>query len=144
MADKLQSLLTLGIDAAELEAQARMPAAYLVDMRKIYAGDRPETDRQRSFAKLMNDDFHRFITQFRAMEKEWREQIAALDAPGRQGKCPDAGILDGRLEDEAAYQACEEWLKRNTEETEKRTREEAAARQRAIGTCPACGVQFGD
>jgi hypothetical protein len=112
MADKVQSLLLLGIDAAELEAQARMPPQFLVDLRKVYAGDPPQSAIQTAMKKMMDEQFPEFVKLLHKSEMEWRAQVAALDAPGRKGKeelLDDEGL-------ERAMGACREWLKQKAKQ----------------------------
>src|SRR5258708_5020366 len=109
-------LTDMGIDAAELEAQARMPPQYLVDMRKVYAGDPPETAFQMALKKLMDENLNQFLSQLRTGEKEWRAQVAALGPQSGAG-----GKVEEALEDagtEAALKMCEEWLKAKAAEIE--------------------------
>ncbi len=76
-----ESLVAIGLDAVELEAMARMPPEFLLDMRKVYAGTRPETDSQQYLLNLLKTKPGDFLEQFQRAEREYASVVKALERP---------------------------------------------------------------
>lgn len=100
-------LVAMGLDAAELEARARMPPDGLIAMRDVMAGASVPEEFQ-WLVKLKEEKPREFLKDLRQWEGEWRDQVTKLGlANTGNGQEPE------RVGDEKALEVVEQWLKEN-------------------------------